>query len=42
MVAIDLFSCGAIKGELVIEHLVRSLGLESVTLRQVPRGVGQV
>jgi len=41
MVAIDLFSCGAIDGQLVIEHLVRALGLRSVTLRQVPRGVAQ-
>ncbi len=40
MVAIDLFSCGAIDGDLVIDHLVRDLRLESVTLRQVPRGVG--
>ncbi|MDR2986247.1 MAG: S-adenosylmethionine decarboxylase [Nocardiopsaceae bacterium] len=41
MVAIDLFSCGAIEGEVVIDHLVRGLCLESVTLRQVPRGVGR-
>jgi S-adenosylmethionine decarboxylase len=41
MVAIDLFSCGAIDGEVVIDHLVRALRLESVTLRQVPRGVAQ-
>ena len=40
MVAIDLFSCGGIDGDLVIDHLVRDLRLESVTLRQVPRGVG--
>jgi len=39
MVAIDLFSCGAIDGEVVIDHLVRALRLESVTLKQVPRGV---
>lgn len=38
MVAIDLFSCGAIDGALVIDHLVRDLGLESVTVRQMPRG----
>jgi S-adenosylmethionine decarboxylase len=41
MVAIDLFSCGAIDGDLVIDYLVRGLRLESVTLRHVPRGVGQ-
>ena len=41
MVAIDLFSCGAIDGDLVIDRLVRGLRLESVTLRQLPRGVGQ-
>jgi S-adenosylmethionine decarboxylase len=41
MVAIDLFSCGAIDGDLVIDHLVRGLRLQSVTFRQVPRGVGQ-
>ena len=40
MVAIDLFSCGAIDGDLVIDYLVRGLRLESVTLRHVPRGVG--
>ena len=39
MVAIDLFSCGAIDGALVIDHLVRDLGLESVTVRQMPRGL---
>ncbi|MGN6793868.1 MAG: S-adenosylmethionine decarboxylase family protein [Streptosporangiaceae bacterium] len=41
MVAIDLFSCGAIDGDLVIDHLVRGLRLQSVTLRQLPRGVGE-
>ena len=39
MVAIDLFSCGAIDGATVIDHLVRDLRLESVTVRQVRRGV---
>jgi S-adenosylmethionine decarboxylase len=38
MVAIDLFSCGAIDGRLVVDHLVRDLGLESVTVRELPRG----
>jgi S-adenosylmethionine decarboxylase len=37
-VAIDLFSCGAIDGGLVIDHLVRGLRLESVAIRQIPRG----
>jgi S-adenosylmethionine decarboxylase len=41
MVAVDLFSCGAINGDLVIDHLIRGLRLQSVTLRQVPRGVGR-
>jgi len=40
MVAIDLFSCGAIDGALVVDHLVRDLGLETVTVRQVSRGGG--
>ena len=39
MVAIDLFSCGKIDGGVVIDHLVRGLGLKSVTIRQVARGV---
>ena len=38
MVAIDLFSCGAIDGRLVIDRLVRDLRLESVTVRELPRG----
>jgi S-adenosylmethionine decarboxylase len=38
MVAIDLFSCGAIDGRLVVDHLVRDLRLESVTVRELPRG----
>ena len=39
MVAIDLFSCGAIDGRQVVDHLVRDLRLTSVTVRQLPRGV---
>jgi len=39
MVAIDLFSCGKIDGALVIDHLIRGLRLESVTISQLPRGV---
>jgi S-adenosylmethionine decarboxylase len=42
MVAIDLFSCGAIDGALVIDHLVRGLRLESVAIRQIPRGAAGI
>ena len=38
LVAIDLFSCGAIDGRAVIDHLERVLRLESVRVRQVDRG----
>jgi S-adenosylmethionine decarboxylase len=38
LVAIDLFSCGAIDGEKVIDHLVRGLRLESVAVSRLPRG----
>ena len=38
LIAIDLFSCGAIDGQAVIEHLERVLRLESVRVRQVDRG----
>lgn len=38
LVAIDLFSCGAIDGEAVIEALTRELGLGSVTISRLPRG----
>jgi S-adenosylmethionine decarboxylase len=41
MVAIDLFSCGAIDGGVVIDHLVGGLRLESVTIRHVPRGASR-
>ena len=41
MVAIDLFSCGGIDGGLVIDRLIRGLRLESVAIRQIPRGAGQ-
>ena len=41
MVAIDLFSCGKIDGAMVVEYLVRGLLLESVTVRQVPRGASR-
>ena len=39
LIAIDLFSCGAIDGRKVIDELVRLLRLEDVTVRQVARGV---
>jgi S-adenosylmethionine decarboxylase len=40
LIAIDLFSCGAIDGEAVISGLADSLRLEDVSVRQVPRGPG--
>jgi len=39
LIAIDLFSCGAIDGGAVIDHLVLELRLESVMVRQIPRGL---
>jgi S-adenosylmethionine decarboxylase len=38
LVAIDLFSCGAINGDAVIEHLIEDLRLDSVTMSRLPRG----
>jgi S-adenosylmethionine decarboxylase len=38
LIAIDLFSCGAIDGEKVISHLTRSLRLTSVAVTAVERG----
>ena len=38
LIAIDLFSCGAIDGEAVISALARSLRLEAVSVRRIPRG----
>jgi S-adenosylmethionine decarboxylase len=38
LVAIDLFSCGAIDGDAVISALAQSLRLEAVSVRKVPRG----
>jgi S-adenosylmethionine decarboxylase len=40
LVAVDLFSCGAIDGASVIASLRTGLGLCQVTVRQVRRGVG--
>src|SRR6266567_2345756 len=39
LIAIDLFSCGAIDGEAVVADLVRSLELENITVQPVQRGV---
>jgi S-adenosylmethionine decarboxylase len=38
LIAIDLFSCGAIDGGLVVDELVRALQLQQVTTRLVQRG----
>jgi S-adenosylmethionine decarboxylase len=39
LIAIDLFSCGAIDAGRVIGELVRQLSLDRVAARAVPRGV---
>jgi S-adenosylmethionine decarboxylase len=39
LIAIDLFSCGAIDGEAVVARLVRSLQLANVTVQPVQRGI---
>ena len=38
LIAIDLFSCGAIDGEAVISGLARSLRLDAVSVRTLRRG----
>ncbi len=38
LVAVDLFSCGAIDADRVISELVRLLHLDRVSVRAVPRG----
>ena len=38
LVAVDLFSCGAIDADRVISELVRRLRLDRVSVRAVPRG----
>jgi S-adenosylmethionine decarboxylase len=38
LIAIDLFSCGAIDGEAVVSGLTRSLRLDSVSVRTLRRG----
>ena len=40
LIAIDLFSCGAIDGEAVISGLVRALRLDAVSVRTLHRGPG--
>jgi S-adenosylmethionine decarboxylase len=39
LIAIDLFSCGAIDGQKVLDRLTESLRLTEMTVRQVPRGL---
>jgi S-adenosylmethionine decarboxylase len=38
LIAIDLFSCGAIDGEAVISQLTRSLRLDGLSVRRLRRG----
>ena len=38
LIAVDLFSCGAIDGPRVISELIRLLRLDSASVRQMPRG----
>jgi S-adenosylmethionine decarboxylase len=38
LIAVDLFSCGAIDGETVISELADLLRLQAVSVRTVPRG----
>jgi S-adenosylmethionine decarboxylase len=40
LIAIDLFSCGAIDGEAVVTDLVSALELGQATIRRVRRGAG--
>ena len=39
LIAVDLFSCGAIDGPVVIRELVRLLRLADVSVRQMARGI---
>jgi S-adenosylmethionine decarboxylase len=39
LLAVDLFSCGAIDGPAVVEALVAGLGLEQVAVRRLDRGL---
>ncbi len=40
LIAIDLFSCGAIDGDVVLAELSRLLRLDSVRVRQLDRSAG--
>jgi S-adenosylmethionine decarboxylase len=42
LVAVDLFSCGAIDGQVVVDELVRLLGLDRVAVQRVERGLAPV
>jgi S-adenosylmethionine decarboxylase len=39
LIAIDLFSCGAIDGERVLGQLTQALRLEKITINEVERGL---
>jgi S-adenosylmethionine decarboxylase len=39
LVAVDLFSCGAIDGQAVVDALVDGLGLDAVAVRRLDRGL---
>ncbi|MGH3276604.1 MAG: adenosylmethionine decarboxylase [Streptosporangiaceae bacterium] len=39
LIAIDLFSCGAIDGQAVLDELIGALDLSEVTVREVQRGL---
>jgi S-adenosylmethionine decarboxylase len=39
LVAVDLFSCGAIDGPVVVDELARRLGLEQVRVQRLDRGL---
>jgi S-adenosylmethionine decarboxylase len=39
LIAIDLFSCGAIDGDAVVASLIDALSLEQVSIQQVQRGI---
>jgi S-adenosylmethionine decarboxylase len=39
LVAVDLFSCGTIDGKVVVDELVRLLGLDRVSVQRIERGL---
>lgn len=39
LVAVDLFSCGTIDGQAVVDALVGGLGLDAVAVRRLDRGI---